>query len=403
MLPFFPYHEMEDGRTVHADELDADDPRSADAGADMIAGYAINGKVSVFYFNKKEAQALYAQAGAQFTGMALQDGLIHNIHDTGSPVKRNYLPQTDTRQFNRWFGDSQMKNEDGTPKVFYHGTMADFDVFGIKKAKSTELKKQGFAAPEDMTALSYAADQLARMARDTGEKYSAKMEAPSSYIQEHDGMTEEQKETLRGYLYSVDPQIKKAAQEYKNNKQSPDKRMTILDVSEREAEDIKAIIGIDVTGYKHDVDKSFFDHVDNRHGDNGEHDNTMADLNDVARVKWVIKNYDTISPGKKIAKGYLDKNRNHMQTIIYEKKLDGKIYVVEAVGENNWKKLHLVSAYIEESSAKSSQSGAVTQSPHADNSLRPHVQDVNASPADNSITQGNDTVKYSKKLGISAV
>lgn len=37
--------------------------------------------------------------------------------------------QTETAAFQRWFGGSVVRNEDGTPKVVYHGTPNSFDVF----------------------------------------------------------------------------------------------------------------------------------------------------------------------------------------------------------------------------------------------------------------------------------
>ena len=96
------------------------------------------GKTGVYYINKTEAQDLCARAGVQFPGTAAQDGLIHSIFDAGSPVNRKYMEQTETRQFKRWFGDwqndpahaSKVVNEDGTPKVMYHGTSkGGFNVF----------------------------------------------------------------------------------------------------------------------------------------------------------------------------------------------------------------------------------------------------------------------------------
>ena len=37
------------------------------------------------------------------------------------------------RRFNRWFGNSRIVNEDGTPKVVYHGTSKDFSALRPKK------------------------------------------------------------------------------------------------------------------------------------------------------------------------------------------------------------------------------------------------------------------------------
>lgn len=41
----------------------------------------------VYSINKTEARSLYARAGVQFPGTAVQDGLHHNIFDAGPSVK----------------------------------------------------------------------------------------------------------------------------------------------------------------------------------------------------------------------------------------------------------------------------------------------------------------------------
>lgn len=61
-------------------------------------------------------------------------GFIHSLTDTASPVKLKISSVTQSQQFKRWFGDwqndpahaSKVVNADGTPKVVYHQTDADF-------------------------------------------------------------------------------------------------------------------------------------------------------------------------------------------------------------------------------------------------------------------------------------
>lgn len=43
--------------------------------------------------------------------------------------------ETQSENFKRWFGDSKVVNEDGSPKVMYHGTNASFSTFDKAKAK----------------------------------------------------------------------------------------------------------------------------------------------------------------------------------------------------------------------------------------------------------------------------
>jgi GNAT superfamily N-acetyltransferase len=44
-------------------------------------------------------------------------------------VKEASKRQIDSPEFKAWFGNSKVVDEDGTPKVLYHGTFGDFDVF----------------------------------------------------------------------------------------------------------------------------------------------------------------------------------------------------------------------------------------------------------------------------------
>jgi len=52
------------------------------------------------------------------------------VRETGrEPAKGVKLSLRDTDQFKRWFGKSKIVNEDGSPKVMYHGTVYDFAKF----------------------------------------------------------------------------------------------------------------------------------------------------------------------------------------------------------------------------------------------------------------------------------
>lgn len=98
--------------------------------------------IGVYYWNKTEAHNLYRTAGLQLPGGTVQDGLIHSIFDAGSPVNSKMIQrQTDSQQFRRWFGDSVVVNEDGTPKVVYHGTGSEFTVFDPWKTNYGETSE----------------------------------------------------------------------------------------------------------------------------------------------------------------------------------------------------------------------------------------------------------------------
>ena len=85
--------------------------------------------------------------------MSLVDGYVHSIRDSGSPVNIKIENVTKTQQFKRWFGNwenhpkaaSKVVNTDGTPKVVYHGTNADFWTFSLaNRGKNGEKLGVGY-------------------------------------------------------------------------------------------------------------------------------------------------------------------------------------------------------------------------------------------------------------------
>lgn len=99
-----------------------------------------SGTASVLYWDKKRATTLMQSNGVQFPERLPSDGYVHSIADLNALVKPQITNQTQTLQFKRWFGDwqndpqnaSKVVNADGTPKVVYHQTNADFTIFDTK-------------------------------------------------------------------------------------------------------------------------------------------------------------------------------------------------------------------------------------------------------------------------------
>lgn len=100
------------------------------------------GDIGIFYA-KKEALTLPA-AGVQFP-VRLQQSIASNsiVHRFSEKVNMKISEVAQSQQFKRWFGDwqndpakaSKIVNADGTPKVMYHGTNAEFTVFDRSKGK----------------------------------------------------------------------------------------------------------------------------------------------------------------------------------------------------------------------------------------------------------------------------
>lgn len=117
---------------------------------------------------KKEATNLIG-AGVRFP-VQLQAQMASNpiIRSFDAKVNRNISDATQSQQFKRWFGDwqnhpesaSKVVNEDGTPRVMYHGTNSkDFYVFDSsrsdKRVKLNTLGDGYYFTGEEETAKRY--------------------------------------------------------------------------------------------------------------------------------------------------------------------------------------------------------------------------------------------------------
>jgi len=122
-------------------------------------------------------------------------------------------------------------------------------------------------------------------------------------------------------------------------------------VSERAADDIEGLTGIDAGGYKRSIKGSSIGHIERRHGPNGKQDHSMADINDYGRIQYVLDNYDSIEltfdqNGKQtFSDEFKDSNSRPAPLVTYRKRIDGMFYVIEAVPNAKVKTLQIVSAY----------------------------------------------------------
>jgi hypothetical protein len=70
------------------------------------------------------SEKIFAQTPKDMQRLAQTEG-----YDFPTMKKEGLTLKTDTPQFNKWFGDSKVVNDDGSPKVMYHGTAADITEF----------------------------------------------------------------------------------------------------------------------------------------------------------------------------------------------------------------------------------------------------------------------------------
>ena len=198
------------------------------------------------------------------------------------------------------------------------------------------------------------------------------------------------------YKKAVNPKIVDFANKVRNfkNKEAANKvHIDLTGVTEREVHDIKKLTGIDTSEYKRSMDGNAVEHIEKDHGENGVSDHSMSDVEDLARIEYVLDNYDDIEKGTadKVYTKYMNSDNTPAAKVIYSKRVNGNYYVVEAVPDSKAKTLRVISAYKEKAEGVSqvlnmSEDPQLTsQAPHAfapsDNNISQKKSYVNAVPA----------------------
>ena len=108
---------------------------------------------------------------------------------------------------------------------------------------------------------------------------------------------------------------------------------------------MRELTGLSKVGEKIIANKDTITHIEKRHGANGQTNKTMADINDIARLKYVIDNFDNayLSCETTTAKRLSDGAR--APKVIFSKKVNGTYLVVEAVSNSKSNTNLIVTAY----------------------------------------------------------
>lgn len=160
-----------------------------------------------------------------------------------------------------------------------------------------------------------------------------------------EGHTAAEQQRIEAYKNAVDPDLVEFIQEAR---QHPDARWMnyqLGKVSSQTADQVQELTGVDVHGYTHNMQNSTVQHIDKRHGAEGAADHSMAVDADIARVGWVLENYDSLDKGTP-SKQYKNKDGSRAATVVYKKAVDGTMYVVEAVPDSKARKMQIVTAYM---------------------------------------------------------
>ncbi len=129
----------------------------------------------------------------------------------------------------------------------------------------------------------------------------------------------------------------------------PKEKFEISSANKNQIKDLKNLLGIDITGFKNVLDYNAIIHIKKRHGINGKADKSMCDQKDLARIGYILENYDSISKliknGKDVFSQQQNKDGTRANIVIYKKRINGYYITSQAVVDSKNKRLSIETAY----------------------------------------------------------
>lgn len=258
-----------------------------------------NGDVSVYYLDKNKAIQCLRSSGVQFPRvMSLVDGYVHSIRDSGSPVNIKIENVTKTQQFKRWFGNwethpetsSKVVNTDGSPKVVYHGTNADFWTFSLaNRGKNGEKLGVGYYFVDNKSSAERYGDRVVEAYLDIKKPASAEV------------MEISRKDWEKFLDFAIEHRDEYIDGEWKGNDINKEYELTDFDYGSNDAELIKGFLNGIAAGNK-DVTEAYLEMLKDSTGYDGIAYNTDNTDYYVAftpeQIKSATDNIGTFDKGK---------------------------------------------------------------------------------------------------------
>lgn len=255
-----------------------------------------------------------------------------------------------------------------------------------------------------------AKERAQETARNVVNTAKSKMQS-TNVIDESVPHTAEEQKIIDEYKAAVNPELLKFIEDIQNMKDRSmiSKRKIILsELSKREVRILNALTDVDTTGFARSLDGSTINHIQKRHGNDGNADHSMANINDIARVEYVMENFDDIVViGVEDFDGrrnrYKDADGSISEMVLYAKKVDSNYIVCALVPDTKAKKMQIHSIYasklplkdiIKEEAPQETNAEALIFTPET--SLA-SASSTNNIPQSEENTQGNDGEQYARK------
>lgn len=146
-----------------------------------------------------------------------------------------------------------------------------------------------------------------------------------------DKHTPEMQEIMTQYHESVDAELKAFVQDVMSDRDVLP--LTVGFVNEKMAKEIQTLTGLNTLNNRIIICADDVRHIIKRHGESGKADHSMQDIDDIARLCYVLANYDSVEDGG-ISKIYKTKDGKKAPQIIIKKKISGADYIIEVANDS---------------------------------------------------------------------
>ena len=181
------------------------------------------------------------------------------------------------------------------------------------------------------------------------EKKSGKTEEKTEYEHLYNEET-----VSEDFINSVNSEIESAILNIRNgNIKAVPNVVKVTELTEETIKKISDFVGYDVSGYACKIERDRLEHIENRHGMNGEHDQSLSDPKDTARMGYVVNNSDNIKwavdeKGNRVYDSkYNDRHNKTAPVLVMEKRIDGTYSINQVVPDSKKKTLWITSARID--------------------------------------------------------
>lgn len=215
-------------------------------------------------------------------------------------------------------------------------------VDALKTLVSTKnIRKAAAALKEDLNSYTSARD-IWMIAVDEA---SEKMKTSTVALQTEDRM----QKIVEDYKNSTNEELEKYIEDVINGeKVSP--ALTVKDeITDRLAAAIESTVGVNAKKYRVEIRPTEVAHIWNRHGTHGAADHSMKKIENIARMGYVLDNFDDVVPGGRKSKAFKNSDNTLAETVEIKKRIGNSIYhVVEAVPVTKARKMNTITAFIED-------------------------------------------------------